>query len=172
MNCSMPGLPCPSLSPWICSNSCQWCPSTISSSVVPFSSCPVLSPASGSFPMSQLFESGQSVGASASASVLPMNIQGWFPLGLNWFDLLAIQETLKSLLQHHSSKASVLWYSAFFIIQLSHLYMTTGKAIALMIWTSVSKIMSLLFNTLSRYVITILLRSKHLLISWLQSISA
>ena len=87
-------------------------------------------------------------------------------------DLLAVQGTLKSLLQHHSSKASILQCSAFFIIQLSHPYMTTGKTIALNRWTFVGKLMSLLFNMLSRLVITFLPRSKHLLISWLQSPSA
>ena len=89
-----------------------------------------------------------------------------------WFDLLAVQGTLKSLLQHHSPKASILWRSAFFIVQLSHPHMTTGKTIALTRGTFVSKVMSLLFNMLSRLVITFLPRSKHLLISWLQSPSA
>ena len=87
-------------------------------------------------------------------------------------DLLAVQGTLKSLLQHHSSKASTLWYSAFFIVQLSHPYMTTGKTIALTRRTFVGKVMSLLLNMLSRLIITFLPRSKHLLISWLQSPSA
>ena len=87
-------------------------------------------------------------------------------------DLLAVQGTFKSLLQHHSSKASILWCSAFFIVQLSHPYVTTGKTIALTRWTFVGKVMSLLFNMLSRLVITFLPRSKHLLISWLQSPSA
>ena len=91
---------------------------------------------------------------------------------MDWLDLLAIQGTLKSLLQHHSSKASVLQYSAFFIVQLSHPYMTTGKTIALTRRTFVGKVMSLLFNMLSRLVITFLPRSKRLLISWLQSPSA
>ena len=128
-------LPCPSPTPWACSNSglwSRWCHPTISSSFVPFSSCPQSFPASGSFPVSQLFKSGdQSTGVSASASVLPLSIQGWFPLGLTWFDLLAVQGTLKSLLQHHSSKASILWHSAFFTVQLSPPYVTTGKIIAL-----------------------------------------
>ena len=88
---------------------------------------------------------------------------------MDWFDPLAVQGTLKSLLQPHSSKASILWHSAFFIVQLSHPYMTTGKTIALTIQTFVGKVMSLLFNMLSRLVITFLPRSKHLLISWLQS---
>ena len=108
------------------------------------------------------------VGASASASVLPMNIQFIF-FRIDWFDLLAVQETLKSLLQHHSLKASIFQCSAFFMVQLSHLYMTTGKTITLTRWTFVSEVMSLLFNMLSRLVIAFLPRSKHLLISWLQS---
>ena len=156
-------LPCPSLFTWVCSNSCplsQWCHPIISSSVSPFSSCPQSCPASGNFPMSQLFPSGsQSIEASASASVLPMNIQGWFPLGLTGFDLLAVQGALKSLLQHHGLKASILQLSAFFMVQLSHPCMTTGKTIAL-IWTFVSKVMSLLSNMLSRLVIAFLPRSK------------
>ena len=90
---------------------------------------------------------------------------------IDWLDLLAVQGTLKSLLQHHSSKASILQHSAFFVVQLSHPYMTTGKTIALTIWTFVGKVMSLLFNMLSRFVIAFLLRSKHLLISRLQSLS-
>ena len=91
---------------------------------------------------------------------------------VDWLDLLAVQGTLKSLLQHHSSKAPILWRSAFFTLQLSHPYMTTGKTIALTRWTFVGKVMSLLFNMLSRLVITFLPRSKRLLISWLQSPSA
>ena len=91
---------------------------------------------------------------------------------MDWLDLLAVQGTLKSLLQHHSSKASILWHSALFIVQLSHPYMTTGKTIGLTRWTFVGKVTSLLFNMLSRLLITFLPRSKHLLISWLQSPSA
>ena len=91
---------------------------------------------------------------------------------MDWLDLFAVQGTLKSLLQHHSSKASILWLSAFFIVKLSHPYMTTRKTIALTRWTFVGKVMSLLFNMLSRLVITFLPKSKHLLISWLQSPSA
>ena len=91
---------------------------------------------------------------------------------MDWLDLLAAQGTLKSLLQHHSSKAPILQHSAFFTVQLSHPYMTTGKLIALTRWTFVGKVMSILFNMLSRLVITFLPRSKHLLISWLQSPSA
>ena len=91
---------------------------------------------------------------------------------MDWLDLLAVRGTLKSLLQHHSSKALIFWHSAFFIVQLSHPYMTTGKAIALTRWTFAGKVMSLLLNILSRLVITFLPRSKRLLVSWLQSPSA
>ena len=158
--------PWTSPTPRVYSNTCplsQWCHPTISSSIIPFSSCFQSCPVSGSFPMSQYFPSdGQSIGASAS--VLPMNIQDWFRI--DWFDLLAVQGTLKNLLQHHSSKASILQCLAFFLVQLSHPYMTTGKSIALTRWTFVGKVMFLL-NMLSRLVITFLPRSKHLLISWL-----
>ena len=91
---------------------------------------------------------------------------------IDWFNLLATQGTLKSLLQHQSLKASILWHSAFFVVQFSHPYMTTGKAIALTIWTFVGKVMSLLYNMLSRFIIAFLSRSKCLLISWLQPPSA
>ena len=145
MDCTTPG----SLSFTVsrsCSDSCplsQWCHSTISSSVVPFFSHLQSFPASGSFPMSQFFESGgQSTGASTSTSVLPESIQGWFPLRFGCFDLLAFQGTLKSLFQHHGSKASILQCSAFFMVQLSHPHMSTGKNIALTRWTFVSKVMS------------------------------
>ena len=94
---------------------------------------------------------------------------GLISFRMDWLDLLAVQGTLKSLLQHHSSKASILLYSAFFTVQLSHPYMTTGKTIALTMWTFAGKVMFLLFNMLSRLFITFLPRSKHLLISWLQS---
>src|SRR5574337_1233824 len=110
---------------------------------------------------------------SFSFSVIPSKeIPGLISFRIDWLDLLAVQGTLKSLLQHHSSKASVLRRSAFFIVQLSHPYMTTGKTIALIRWTFVVKEMSLLLNMLSRLVITFLPRSKHLLISWLRSPSA
>ena len=91
---------------------------------------------------------------------------GLLSFRIDWFDLFVVQGTLKSLLQHHNSKASILQHSAFFMVQLSHLYMTTGKTIALTVWTSVSKVMSMLFNTVSRFVIAFLPRSKRLLISW------
>ena len=94
---------------------------------------------------------------------------GLISFRIYWLDLLAVQGILKSLFQHHSSKASILWHSGFFIVQLSHPYMTTGKTIALTRWTVVGKVMSLMFNMLSRLVITFLPRSKHLSISWLQS---
>jgi len=110
---------------------------------------------------------------SFSFNISPFNEHpGLMSFRMDWLDLLAVQGTLKSLLQHHSSKASILWCSAFFIVQLSHPYMTTGKTIALTRRTFVGKVISLLFNMLSRLVITFLPRSEHLLISWLQSPSA
>ena len=171
-------LPCPTPAPGACSKPCplsRWCHPTISSSVVPFSSCLQSFPASGSFPMSWLFASGvQSIGASTSASVLPLNIQNWFILGLT--GLISLQSKglsrAKGLsFEDHSSKASILRHLE--LVQLSHSYMTTGKTIGLTIWTFVSKVMSLLFNMffnmLSRLVIAFLPRSKCLLISCLQS---
>ena len=129
----------------------------------PFSSCLQSFPASGSFPVSQFFTSGgQSIEASASASVLSMNIQRFISFRIGSFDLLAVQGTL-SLLQEHSSKISVFWHSAFSMGQLSHSYLIAGNTIALTIWTFVGKVMSLLFNTLSRFVIAILPGSKCLL---------
>ena len=123
--------------------------------------------------MSQLFTSGgQNTGVSAFNISPPSEHPGVISLRMDWLDPLAVQGTLKSLLQHHSSKASILLCSALFIVQLSHPYMTTGKTIALTRRTFVDKVMSLLFNMLSRLVITFLPRSKHLLISWLQSPSA
>ena len=125
-------------------------------------------PASGSFQMSQLFATGgQSIGVSASASVLPNEYSGLISFRMDWLDHLAVQGTLKSLLQHHSSKALVLQHSDFFMVQLTHPCVTTGKTIALTRWTFVSNVMSLLFNTLCRSVIAFLPRSKRLLISWL-----
>ena len=136
------------------------------------SSCLQYFPASGFVPVSQFFASGsQSIGVSASASVLPMNIQG-FSLGLTGLIFLQSKGLSRVFSQHHSSKASILQRSAFFIVQLSHPYMTTGKIIALTRRTFVDKVMSLLFNMLSRLVITFLPRSNRLLISWLQSPSA
>ena len=154
--------PCPSPIPGVHWDSCpssQWCHPAISSSVVPFS-CPQSFPSSGSFQISQLFTSGgQRIRVSASTSVLPMNT-GLISFRMDWLDLLAVQGTLKGLLQHHSWKASILRHSAFFIVQLSHPYMTTGKTIALTRRTFVDKVIFLLFNMLSRLVITFLPRSK------------
>ena len=153
-------LPCPSPTPGAYSKSCpssQWCHSTISSSVFPFSSLLQSFPALGSFQMSQFFASGgQSIGVSDWGSVL----SGLISFRMDWLDLLAVQGTLKSLFQPHSSKASILQCSAFFIVQLSQPYMTTGKTIALTRCTFVGKVMSLLLNMLSRLVITFLPRSK------------
>ena len=163
--------PCPSSTPGVYSNSCpssRWCHPAISSSVIPFSSCPQSLPASGSFPMSQLFSwGGQSIGVSASASVLPMNIQDWSPLG--WTGLISL---LSKGLSRVFSNTTVQKHQ-FFGAQLSsqsnsHIHTwPTGKTIALTRRTFVGKVMSLLFNMLSRLVITFLPRSKHLLISWL-----
>jgi len=128
--------------------------------------------ASGPFQMNQFFISGdQSIGVSASALVLPMNIQGWFSLGLT--GLISLQsKRVTSLLQHHSSKASILQCSAFFIVHLSHPYMTTGKKHSFNYLDLCWQIMYLLFNMLARFLIAYHQRSKHLLISWLQSPSA
>ena len=143
--------PCPSPTPGVHSNShpsSRWCHPAISSSVIPFSSCPQSLPASGSFPMSQLFAwGGQSIGISPSKEH-----PGLISFRMDWLDLLAVQGTLKSLPQHHSSKASVIWCSAFFTVQLLYPYMTTRKTIALTRRTFVSKVMSLLLNRLSRVV--------------------
>ena len=158
-------LPYPSLSPRVCSNSCPlslWCQLIILPSVGPFSSCPKSFPESGFFPMSQLFASGvQSIGASTSVSVFPMNIQDWFPLGLT--GLISLQSRglsrvlFSTTVQRHQffSAQPSLWSS-------SHMwYMTPRKTIALTLWTFVGKVICLLFNMLSRFVIAILPRSKH-----------
>ena len=147
--------PCPSPTPGVYSKSCplsQWCHPTVSSSVIPFSSHLQSFPASGSFPMSQFFASGsQSIGVSASASVLPKNIQDWFPL--RWTGLISLQSRglsrvfSNTTVQNHQ----FLWYSAFFILQLSHPYMTTGKDIALSRRAFVDKVISLIFNILARF---------------------
>ena len=169
--------PCLSPTPGVYSNSCpsgQWRHPAISSSVIPFSSHLQSSPASGSFPVSQeksghLFVRWPKYW-SFSFSISPSNeYSGLISFRMDWLDLFAVQGTLKSLLQHHTSKASLFQHSAFFIVQLSHPYMTTGKTIALTKQTFVGKVMSLLFNMLSRSVIVFLPRSTHLLISWLQS---
>ena len=168
-------LPCPSLTPGVYSNSCpssRWCHPTISSSIIPFSSRLHSFPAPGSFPMSHFFTSGgQRVGASASVSVLPMNIQDRFPSGLT--GLISLQSMgLSRVFSNTSLKASFLWCSALFLVQHSQSYMTTGKTTASTRRTFVSKVISLLFNMLSRLVITFLPKSKSLFISWLQPPSA
>ena len=151
-------LSCPSPTPRAYSNSCpssQWYHPTISSSVIPFSFCLQSFPASGSFPMSQFFTSGgQSIGVSASASVLPTNIQDWFSVRLT--GLISLQSKGLSRIFSNTTVQKGQFFSAqlFFIIQLSHPYMTNGKAIALTRWTFVSQVMSLLFNMLFRLVIT------------------
>ena len=171
MDCSTPGFPVlhhlPSLLKLMSIESVM--PSSHVILFHPLLLLPSIFPSLGVFSVSQFFASGgQSIGASAS--VLPMNILDWFPLGLTGLISL-LSKGLKSLPQHHSSKASTLQCSAFFMVQLSYPYMTTGKMIALTIQTFVSKVMSLLFNMLSRSVIAYLPRSKHLLILWLQSLS-
>ena len=168
-------LPCPSPTPRASLNSCpssRWCHSTISS-VISFSSGLQSFPASGFFSLwlSSLHQ---------VAKVLDLQLQHhsfqWIfridSFNTDWLDHLAVWGTFESLLQHHSSKASILWCLAFFIVNLSHPYMTTGKTMALIRWTIVDKVMALLFNMLSRLVIAFLSRSKPLLISWLQSPSA
>ena len=144
--------PCPLLSPEICSNSCllsRWYHPTISSSVAPFSSCPQSFPASGSFPMkrdpSESLRMRWPKDWSFSFNISPSNEHpGLISFMMDWLDLLAVQGTLKSRLQHHSSKESILQCSAFLIVQMSHTYMTTGKTIALTRWAVVGKVMSLL----------------------------
>ena len=149
MDCSTPGIPVLHYLSEFTQTHVHWVgdaiqPSHPLSSPLP----PALNPSQHqSRTMSQLFAwGGQSTGVSALASLLPKNTQGWSPL--EWLHLLAVQGTLKSILQHHSSKASVLWRSTFFTVQLSHPYMTTGKTIALTRWTFVGKVMSLLLNML------------------------
>ena len=149
-------LHCPSPSPGTCPNSCpssRWCHPTISSSVILFTSC------LQSFQHQGLFKWVSSLHYVAKVLELQLQHQSfqWLfktdSFRMDWLDLLAVQGTLMSLLQHHSSKASILQHSVFFMVQFSHLYMTTRKTIALTIWTFVGKVMSLLFNTLSRFVI-------------------
>ena len=141
-------LPCPSPNPKVCLNSCpssRWYHPTISFSVFPFASCLQSFPVLGSYQMTQFIASGgQSIGVSASTSVLPNEYSGLISFRIDWKDLLAVQGTLKSLLQHNSSKASILQHSAFFIVQLSHPYMITRKTIALTRQNFASKVMSLL----------------------------
>ena len=161
--------PCPSPTPGVYSNSCPlswWCHPAISSSVIPFSSHLQSFPASGSFQMSQFFASGgQSIEVSASSSVLPMNIQDWSPLG--WTGWTSLQSKGLSRVFSNTTVQKHQFFGTQLSLQLSHPYMTAGKTIAFSRWTFVDKVMSLLFNMLSRLVITFLPRSKHLLISWL-----
>ena len=175
MDCSMPGFPVHHQLPeLIQTNSIE--------SMMPSNHlilCPPLLLPPSIFPSSRVFSNKSALRIrwpkywSFSFNISPSN-EHPRPISfmMDWLDLLAVQGTLKSLLQHHSSEASILWHSAFFIVQLSHRYMTTGKTIALTRQTYVGKVMSLLFNILSSLVITFLPRSKHLLISWLQSLSA
>ena len=152
-------LPCPSPTPRVHPNPCplsRWCHPTILSSVVPFSSCPQFSPASEST-LRMRWPKYWSFSFSISPS---KEHPGLISFIMNWLDILAVQGTLKSLLQHLSSKASILWHSAFFTVELSHPYMTTRKTIALTRRTFVGKVMSLLFNMLSRFAIAFLPRSK------------
>ena len=163
--------PYPSPTPGACSKSCassQRCHPIVSSSIVPFSSC------FQSFPASIFSNESVLCIRWSKFSNFIFNISasnehpGLISFRMDWLDLLTVQGTFKSLLQNHSSKASILQPSAFFIVQLSHPYMTTGKTIALIIQTFVGRVMFLFFNMLSRLVITFLPRSKHLSISWLQ----
>ena len=173
MDCIMPGFPVhqqlPELTQTHVHRSSWWCHPTISSC------CSLLLPPS-IFPSIRVFPNESVLCIrwtkywSFSFSISPSNEHSrLMSFRMDWLDLLAVQGTLKSLLQHHSSKALILWLSAFFMVQLSHSYRTPGKSISLTRWTFVSKVMSLLFNTLSRLVNAFLSRSKHLLISWLQS---
>ena len=169
-------LPWPLSSPGVWSNSgplSRWCHPTTWSSVIPFSSYLQSFPASGFFSNELALHIGWPKYWSFNFSISPSNeYSGLVSFRMDCFDHLAAQGTLKSFLQHHSSEASVLWHSAFFTVQLSHPYMTTGKTIALTRWTFTGKVTSVLLNMPSRLVITFLLRSKRLLISRLQSPSA
>ena len=167
-------LPCPSLSPWVCSNSCpqsQWCHPIISSSVTPFS-CPQPFPASGSFPLSQFFMLGiQNIGTSTSASALSKNILDWFPLGLTGLISLKFKRLSRvfsnTIVQRHQlfHVQLSLWHN-------SHIHICLEKTIALTRWTFVGEVISLFYNMLFRFVIAFLPRSKHLSISWKHSPSA
>ena len=175
MDCSMPGLPVHHQLPEFTQTHVHW----VSDAIQP--SHPLLSPSPPTFNLSQHQGLFKWVSSSHQvAKVLEFQLQhqpsneysGPISFRMDWLDLLAVHGTLKSLFQYHSSKASILWCSSIFIVQLSHPYMITGKPIALATWTFVGKVMSLLCNILSRLVIAFLPRSKHLLISWLQSPSA
>ena len=167
--------PCPSPTPGVHSDSrpsSRWCYPAIAS-CHPLLHLPPIPPSIRVFSNESNLRMRWPKYLSFSFSIIPSKEHpGLIFFRMDWLDLLAVQGTLKSLLQHHSSKASILRRSAFFTVQLSHPYMTTGKTIALTRWTFVGKVISLLFNMLSRLVITFLPRSKRLLILWLQSPSA
>ena len=175
MDCSMPGLPVHHQLLEFTQIRVHWVSDAIQSSHPLLSPSP---PALNLFQHQSLFKWVSSSCQVAKVLEFHFNISpsneysGPISFRMDWLDYLAVQGTLKSLLQHHSSKASILWCSAFFIVQLSHPYMTTGKTIALTRWTFADKVMFLLFNMLSSLVITFLPRSKRLFISWLQSPSA
>ena len=165
-------LPCPSPTPGACSNSSpssQWCHPTISSSVVPFSSCLQPFPASGSFPVSVLHSRWPKYWSFSFSISSSNGYSGLISFRIDWLCILQSKALSRVFSNTTVQKTSILWCSAFFIVQLSHPYMTAGKAIALSRWTFVSKVMSLIFNMLSRLVINFLSRSKCLLISWLKS---
>ena len=168
--------PCPSRFPKVCSNArplSQWCHPTIFAFCHPLLLLPSIFPSIRVFSNESVLRIRWPKYWNFSFSISPSNeYSGLISFRIDWFDLSAVQGTLKSLLQHHSSKASILWCSTFFMVQLSHVYMITGKTIALTICIFVSKVMSLLFNMLSSSVIVFLPRSNRLLISWLQSPSA
>ena len=167
-------LPCPSPIPGACSNSCpssQWCHSTIL--FFPLLLLPSIFPSIRVFSSESVLRIRWPKYWSFSFNISHSNeYSGLISFRMDWFDLLSVQGALRSILQHHSSKASILWRSAFFVVRLSHLYMTVGKTIALNIQTFFGKVMSLLFDMMSRLVIAYLPRRKCLLISWLQSPSS
>ena len=173
MDCSIPGFPVHHQLPELAQTHVH--PVMPSNHLIlchPLLLLPTIPPSIRVFPHESTFHMRWPKYWSFSFGISPSSEHPGLIFRMDWLDLLAVQGTLKSLLQHHSSKASILRRSAFFTVQLSHLYITTGKTIALTRWTFVGKVMSLLFNMLSRLVITFLPRSKHLLISWLQSPSA
>ena len=166
-------LPCPLPTPGACSHSCPWMPPNHLTLCCPLLLLPSILPSSRVFSNKSVLHIRWPKYWSFGITISPSNeYSGLISLRMDWLDLLAVQGTLNSLLQYHSSKAWILQHSAFFMVQFSHLYMTTGKTIPLTRWTFVGKVMSLLFNMLSWLVIAFLPRSKCLLISWLQSPSA
>ena len=163
MDCSTPGFPVLNYLQEFAQTHLHWVSDAIQTSHPVTSFCPQCFPESGPFSMSWLFTSASQSFGSFSFSISPSNeYSGFISFRIDWFDLPVVQGTLSSLLQHHNSKASVLQHSAFFMIQISHLYMTTGKTIALIIWTFLGKVMCLLFNMLSRFVLAFLSGSQHL----------